>query len=188
MFPATLHELLRILRHGTAGETVTPGTPWVLETPSKSESALTVLDPDGKEVEAQVISSGRTTRLALPAATRPGFYSVKQGGATVMAQAINVDARESDTRPLPLESLKGSEGTAISVVRGEEDLLLAGRARPLWPQLAAAAAALLALEMILLAAWRRSTPMQSGGGRTQTSRKTAAKNPSSASLAARPSP
>jgi hypothetical protein len=85
----------------------------------------------------------------------PGIYLVKQGGATVDARAINVDSRESDTRPFPLEMLKAAAGTAVTVVRDEEDLLLAGKAKPLWPQLAAAAAALLALEMVLLAIWRR---------------------------------
>jgi hypothetical protein len=39
----------------------------------------------------------------------------------------------------------------------EEDLLLADKVRPLWPQLAAWAAILLALEMSLLAVWRRSS-------------------------------
>ena len=76
----------------------------------------------------------------------------------VGAAAVNVDPRESDTRPIPLEQIKAASGAAVTVVRGEEDLLLAGKARPLWPQLAAAAAALLALEMILLAMWRRVPP------------------------------
>jgi hypothetical protein len=41
------------------------------------------------------------------------------------------------------------------VAREEEDLLLAGKTRQLWPLLAGAAAALLGLEMLLLALWRR---------------------------------
>ena len=158
MFPATLHELLRALRRSTEAQAVTPGTAWVLETPSPGEGALSVTDPDGAVIPTKVIASGRASRLAMPAATLPGIYSVKQGAAMVGAAAVNVDPRESDTRTIPLEQLKAGTGAAVPVVRGEEDLLLAGKARPLWPQLAAAAAALLALEMILLAVWRRATP------------------------------
>ncbi len=71
------------------------------------------------------------------------------------AQVVNVDPRESDTRPIPLEKIRVAAGAAVTVVRDEEELQLADKAKPLWPQLAAAAAALLALEMILLTIWRR---------------------------------
>ena len=157
MFPATIHELLRALRRSSEGREVTPGLAWVLETATKGEGTLTVLDPDGAALEAHPIASGRTSRLALPSARAPGIYLVKQGGIEVGAEAVNVDSRESDTRPIPLENLKAATGSAVTVVRDEEDLLLAGKARPLWPQLAAAATALLALEMLLLGFWRTSS-------------------------------
>jgi hypothetical protein len=155
MFPAMLHELLRALRRSAEERAATPGAAWTLDVPTASEVPLTVTDPGGQPVETQVLSSGRTTRLALPAARTPGAYLVKQGEATAGAGVVNVDARESDTRPLALENLKPGQGASASVVRGEEDLLLAGQSRPLWPQLAAAAAVFLALEMLLLALWRR---------------------------------
>ena len=69
---------------------------------------------------------------------------------------MNIDPRESDTRPLAVESLKPGAGALVSVIRDEEDLLLAGKTRPLWPALAATAALMLALEMMLLAFWRGS--------------------------------
>jgi hypothetical protein len=155
MFPATLHELLRALRRSSDAQTVTPGKPWVLETPAGGEGVLSVVDPEGAAMAAQVIASGRVSRIALPAARLPGIYSVKQGGTVVSVAAVNIDPRESDTRPIPLEQIKAATGAAVSVVRGEEELSLAGKARPLWPQLAVAVAALLALEMILLSWWRR---------------------------------
>lgn len=163
MFPATVQELLRLLRRTTEARTVTPGAAWVLETPTRGEGPLVVTDPANRVLEAQVIASGRATRLALPPATLPGIYTVRQQGALVGAEAVNVDPRESDTRPLALENLKSGAGAAITVVRDEEELLLAGQARPLWPQLAAAAAALLALEMVLLAVWRRPTGARKEG-------------------------
>ena len=161
MFPATMHELLRALRRSSDVRDVTPGKAWVLEAASGGETALTVTDPQGAPVQAQVIASGRMSRLALPAATWPGIYELKQSGTAVGFEAVNVDPRESDTRAIPLENLKPGAGAAMTVVRDEGDLLLAGKARPLWPQLAGAAAALLAVEMLLLVFWRRKS---AGGG------------------------
>jgi hypothetical protein len=157
LFPAMLHELLSALRRGGDERTTTPGRAWVLDVPAGGEKPFVVSDPDNHPVETKVISSGRTTRLALPEARLPGVYTVKQADATVGCAAVNVDARESDTRPMALEALKSGDGSAVTAVRSEEDLLLAGRSRPLWPQLAGAAAILLALEMLLLAIWRRPT-------------------------------
>ena len=151
-----LHELLRALRHDSAENTVTPGAAWLLDVPTSGEGAVTVADPDGKKMEVQIVSSGRSTRLALPAAKIPGVYSVKQADAMVANAAVNVDPRESDTRPLALENLKSGENSTVTILRGEEDLSLTGKTRQLWPQLAAAAVILLGAEMLLLALWRSS--------------------------------
>jgi len=66
----------------------------------------------------------------------PGIYTVKQGGVEVGAAVVNIDPRESDTRPIPIESLKGGVGATVSVARDEEDLVVGAKSRPLWPQLA----------------------------------------------------
>jgi len=154
IFPVTLHELLRVLRQDSAERTVTPGATWTLDAPTVGEGAVTVTAPDGKKVEAQILSSGRTTRLALPAAKIPGIYSVKQADSVVACAVVNVDPRESDTRPLAVENLKPGEKSAVTVMRGEEEVATGEKARDLWPLLAAAAAILLAAEMLLLALWR----------------------------------
>ena len=70
---------------------------------------------------------------------------------------MNVDARESDTRPIALEALKAGANTTVSVASNDGELLVANQTRPLWPLLAGGAAVLLALEMILLAVWRRKS-------------------------------
>ena len=162
MFPVTLHELLRLLRRGSETRPVTPGAGWVLEALTQRDGALAASDPAGQPVAGQVLASGRTTRLAMPPARLPGLFMVSQGGAVVGAEAVNIDPRESDTRPLALEQFKPGAAGALAVVHNEEDLLLAGKSRPLWPHLAAAVAALLGLEMLLLALWRpwraRATP------------------------------
>ncbi len=162
LFPAMLHELLRASRAGADERAVTPGTAWMLDLPTTGEGPVTVLDPDGNAVETKVISSGRITRVALPGARVPGAYTGKQADTVVASAVVNVDPRESDTRPIALASLKSGEGATVTVARGEEDLLSSGRTRPLWPQLAAVAAALLALEMLLLALWRRRSVVSPG--------------------------
>jgi hypothetical protein len=170
MFPALLHELLRTLRRGADERTITPGNAWTLDAPTSGETPVAVTDPDGKPVAVQVISSGRNTRLALPVATTPGAYLAKQGETLVAAAVVNVDPRESDTRPLALDKLKPGTGSTIAVVRNDEELLLAGQTRPLWPQLALAAVIFFALEMLVLAFWRipqrsrrHDTPVKTNG-------------------------
>lgn len=154
MFPALLHELLRTVRRGADERAVAPGSAWTLDAPTSGETPVAMSDPEGRPVVAQVMSSGRATRLALPAATAPGAYLAKQGEVLVAAAVINIDPRESDTRPIALEKLKPGTGSSIAVVKNDEELLLAGQTRPLWPQLALAAVIFFSLEMLLLAFWR----------------------------------
>ena len=145
------------MRGGADEQVVTPGNAWTIDAPTSGDTPVTVADPDGHPVEAQVVSSGRTTRLALANPHLPGAYAVKQSDRLIASAVVNVDARESDTRPMALENLKSGAGATATVVRDEGDLLLAGKNRALWPLLAAAAAAFFALEMLLLALWRRRT-------------------------------
>jgi len=154
IFPALLHELLRTLRQDSVEKAVTPGAPWTLEAPTAGEGAVTVADPDGNSIAGQVLSSGRSTRLALPPAKTPGLYSVKQAETVVAWAAVNVDPRESDPRPLALENLKAGTNSAVTVQLGEEEVAAGEKARDLWPRLAAAAAILLGFEMLLLTLWR----------------------------------
>jgi hypothetical protein len=158
MFPAVLHELIRALRRGSDEPAVTPGTAWVLESPTVGEGALAIMDPENRPVEAKVLVSGRTTRLALPPARLPGIYLARQNDRTTAAEAVNVDPRESDTRPIALASLKPGAGAVVEIVRNEADLVLGENSKPLWPHAGAAAAGCFGLEMLLLAFWRRPAP------------------------------
>lgn len=159
LFPAMVHELLRDLRRSSDEQAVTPGFAWMLDVPARGEEAIRVTDPQGQLLDAQVVASGRTTRLALPPARLPGAYVVKQGDAVIANAVVNVDARESDTRPIALENLKSGTGSAVTVARDEDELLLSGKTRQLWPLLAGTAAVLLGLEMLLLSLWRRPRRM-----------------------------
>lgn len=154
IFPATLHELLRALRQDSAESAVAPGAAWTLDVPTSGEGAVTVSDPDGKKIDAQILSSGRTTKLALPPAKVPGIYSVRQNAAVAAYAVVNADTRESDTRPMAVENLKPGEKSTVTVLHGEEEVATGEKVRDLWPQLAIAAGILLAAEMLLLARWR----------------------------------
>jgi len=154
IFPPLLHELLRALRQDSAAKVIAPGEPWTLDVPTAGEGALTVTDPAGKKIEAQVLSRGRSTRLALPPAKIPGVYSVKQADFVVACAAVNVDPRESDTRPLALDNLKPGTNSAVTIQHGDEEVAAGETAHDLWPRLAAVVAILLGIEMLLLALWR----------------------------------
>jgi hypothetical protein len=156
MFPAMLHELLRNLRGAADEPSATPGNSWTLEITTGGDGPIHVTDPEGHAVDAKVVSSGRQTRLELPVARVPGIYMVQQSGAAVAGGVVNVDSRESDTRPIALQKIQGLGGADVSTFHDEESLLGEIKARPLWPQLASIAAGLIALEMLLLSVWRRS--------------------------------
>ena len=154
LFPSMLHELLRALRRGESAPATTPGTAWTLDVPGAGDAPLVVNDPEGRAVPAQVVSSGTTTRLAISPSPRPGIYVAKQNEALAAAEAVNIDPRESDTRPLALQKLKPGAGSVVAAIGSGDDWLVSGRNRPLAPELAAGAAFFFSAEMLLLAFWR----------------------------------
>ena len=164
LFPAMLHELVRALRTSVSEGLNTPGNPWQIDVlelkPSDSdEKPYAVKAPDGRTLGAVVLARGRTVRLALPAVALPGHYPVTHGAAQADVGVVNVDPKETDTRPLAIAELVRTEGAdrgaTISVVDDEGQLTSAGRPTELWPHLAAVVAVCLSGEMLLLALWRR---------------------------------
>jgi hypothetical protein len=158
LFPALLQELLRSLRRADEGNRTTPGRPWHIDVPADQGEEWTVTGPQDDPAESTVVSRGRTVRLALPPATATGHYRVESGGALAAIGVANVDPRESDTRPVPLEKL-AAPGGSVAVADSEGQVITIGTARRLWPWLAGFAVAFLALEMLSLALWR-STPQR----------------------------
>jgi len=155
LFPALLHETLRWLRQGQEDRALSPGEAWTLEAAQRSEQPVQVLDPMNRPVSARSITSGRLSRLAMPTAREPGCYVARQGDELIGGGAVNVDGRESDTRPMALAKLKPGPGATVAVADAGENLAVSAQDRPLWPHLAAATLLLLAAEMALLACWRR---------------------------------
>ena len=69
---------------------------------------------------------------------------------------VNVDPKETDTRPLEAELLaREAPPGAVAVLDRQGDLVGVGRPRELWPWLLALAAVGLAGEMALLLSWRK---------------------------------
>jgi len=170
LFPVLMHELMRALRSGEGASDNRPGRTWQVEVADRDggaaaeaegdEDATTyvVSGPGGFEVTASPISRGRTVRLSVPAVDQAGVFEVSRAGRRLGAAVVNIDPDESDTRLMDLdEALEraGEEGAAVSVIDEDGELASSGRPRSLWPTLAALAALALALEMLLLALWRR---------------------------------
>jgi hypothetical protein len=164
LFPAMLHEIVRTLRTSITEEMNTPGNPWQIDVveakaSGAEEKPYEVKSPDGGKVDATVVSRGRTVRLAMPAASLTGHYPVMRGEEQVDVGVVNVDPKETDTRPLALADLVKAEsasgGGSVSVLDDEGQLMSAGRPTDLWHHMVAIAGVCLFAEMLMLALWRR---------------------------------
>jgi hypothetical protein len=155
LFPALLHELIRLGQSDSGERSVSPGGALALEAATVGEARLAVTGPGGTPVAAEVTSRGRTTHLVVAGVGNPGPYVARVDDRAVGAAVVNVDPLESDPRPIRLEGLKAADGRPVHVARDGEELESAGRARPLWPGLAMAAIACLGVEMLVLAFWRQ---------------------------------
>jgi len=164
LFPAIVHELLRALRSTGALPDVAPGEALAIDCEAEAAgregdpAPLAVTGPGGKTAEAAVVSRGRQVRLAVAAAADPGIYVAAREGRTAGIGIVNVHPKESDTRPIDprifLEAGMPREGT-IAVLDASGDPARAARRAELWPRFLAAAALAAALEMAVLAFWRK---------------------------------
>ncbi|MEM1107550.1 MAG: BatA domain-containing protein [Planctomycetota bacterium] len=119
--------------------------------------------PDGQTAAGVVfgLDSGTASAVAtVPVSDRAGFYTWRQGPATLGQAAVNIDPRESDLRELPSEALASTleqKGVATASVNGIGDggeALRFGGAG-LWGWMLMGALGLLCVEMGLLGGWRR---------------------------------
>jgi hypothetical protein len=165
LFPVLLHETLRALRGRASAGEVHPGVAWVLDVPSGQSGAgaddesvaYRVIGPDGQSIRADVISRGRTDRLALSPAGLPGHYGVFLGDRPVESGVVNIDPKETDTRRTNLRLLtEGSRG-GVTLTDDVGQSLPSRDHRPLWPMLLVLAALCMVAEMLLLAWWPTAT-------------------------------
>ncbi len=117
--------------------------------------------PGGETARDVVFALDNDTPVAtLPVGDRAGFYTWRQGPATLGQAAANIDPRESDLRPMPsaaLASTLAQRGAATASVSGAGDaddtLRLGGTG--LWGWVWMAVLGLLCVEMGVLGGWRR---------------------------------
>ncbi|MBI1373191.1 MAG: VWA domain-containing protein [Phycisphaera sp.] len=179
VFVALLHALVDAARTtNDTRRTAAVGRPLRIDIPYTAlpdESAgrrFRTTGPDDQPVEPLVSTDDTGVTLTLPRPTAAGLYRVYvNGGATPVAiGAANVDARESDLRAMPTDSINDritGIGVRVDVAGnaidpGSADGRSTRRAtgderegRPLWPWLIAAACVLLGVEMALIGWWRR---------------------------------
>jgi hypothetical protein len=153
LFPALLHESLRVVQGTREEPPAMPGQPWQIPVPSPT-GTLVVTGPDGRDWPSTVLPTG----VALPAAELPGHYVVKRGQDMLAIGVVNVDPRESDLRPVALPELARSASNNVAVITVADGRPLTQPIRPLWPALATGSAVFVAVEMAILALWTGRGP------------------------------
>ena len=118
-----------------------------------------VIGPDTRDCQAKLSGDSHNLLVHLDHPTLPGFYKLISDSGPLSTAAVNCDPRESDLRTIDEKLVREhlrNENLGLEV-RGleQEGPILNVRGRPLWPNFLAAAMAVLALEMILLAVWKR---------------------------------
>lgn len=123
-------------------------------------SELTVADPAGQPMRCVVsMPSAHEAVVSVSRAATPGIYEARRSGQAVAMAAVNVDERESDLRAIPSLRVAEALNQAGLEVTGSDMRAdappLALRGRPLWGWALLAALCSVAMEMLLLAYWRR---------------------------------
>lgn len=100
-----------------------------------------------------------TAVATVPAADRAGFYTWKQGPASLGVAAVTLDPRESDLRRTPAEALATAltqrHAATVAAGTGGDEAALDLRGRPLWGWMLLGALGLMCVEMGVLGGWRR---------------------------------
>lgn len=153
LFPALVHEMLRTLRHRQPDAEPTLGEAFTFPVPAPaSGDAPSLRAPDGTRIPLEVLARGHRWLLSAPPLPRPGMYHILDGDTPMGVIPLNVSPRETDTRPVHLESILDSP-TPVSVVTGDGDLLRAGQPRTLRPWLLLVVVCAVMVELLLLACW-----------------------------------
>jgi hypothetical protein len=120
---------------------------------------LRLVGPDGRACRIEMTGDSRGVQMLLDRSVLPGFHRVTDGTHEAALAAVNIDPRESDLRTIDNELLKEhlqSDRLGLDIHGIEEEgPVIRVRGRPLWPGLLAFAMLAMALELGLLALWKR---------------------------------
>ncbi|MCP4106346.1 MAG: VWA domain-containing protein [Desulfobacteraceae bacterium] len=160
LFPALLHECLRLGNSNTAESETRPGQAWEILVPNigaNDETGVSVHGPDGRKVEFYEVSLGSHIKLTLPQADMPGIYHVYKKEKTVSLGVVNTNPRESDTRQIAVQEMVRSDqiGQGTKVVTYTPDQLKTNRKKDMWPLAWLLFAVFLGFEMLVLSIWRK---------------------------------
>jgi len=162
-FVALTHSLARYVRprrdwrhQGTVGEPIIASATVPV---SEAPGTFIVEGPAGKTFTPDLSRAGLRMTIAVDRAAAAGFYRVLRNDQPVGDVAMNIDARESDLRPLDAaaitEQLKTPSVTVEVKGQATEGDILDVRGQPLWHWFVLAAMAMIGLELGLLAVWNR---------------------------------
>lgn len=155
LFPALVHEMLRTLRHRQPDTEPVLGQPFTFPVPAPASMEVpTLRAPDGRHIPLEALARGHRWLLSAPPLPLPGMYSILDGDTQMDSLPLNVSPRETDTRPVPLDSILDTP-TPVAVVTGDGDLLRAGQPRTLRPWLLLLVAGAVLVELLLLTFWPR---------------------------------
>jgi len=163
-FVALMHAMFHYLRadRGAAASAV-PGEPFGLPVtvPAGGQVRLEAFGPDGRPCQIDGADRAEAAR-ALVRFRRPalaGFYEVHVNGRLAASAAANLDPREGDLRRIDADTLRkdlAAPGVALEVQGADQaGPVLRLQGTPLWPWFVLGAMAAIALELTLVAIWKR---------------------------------
>lgn len=162
-FVALTQSLARELRTASGGPSPPlVGRPWQSQRPidpKLAESAIEVVDPEGRRSPAAVLSRDEERWLSLENPKRPGVYRFESAGRILAQTPVAVDPRESRLERLTAEEarrLMSRRNQTSHVIAAEEvSAAMEPPGQPWWHLLAAVALGLLTVEMLCLLVWKR---------------------------------
>lgn len=150
-FLPLLHQAIKVLGRGTAAASLLPGERY---SAPAGTGTWRIEDEKGREVPAEIVTGGGTTRLLSAPLETPGLYRVLQGGAARAAFAVNPDPSESDLDAVKVARIaRAFPAGRVSVLDAgagfERRVREARYGRELWPLFVILALLFLAAETVL---------------------------------------
>jgi len=157
-FVALVHAIAEYVRPQRTAAAPLAGEPLRLSVDAAGgEFAAT--GPDGRPCQIQTTSSSGGSDVTIVRPELPGFYRLTQGGQQLALAAVNIDPRESDLatvdQDLVFKQLKVKDLALDVRDTSAAGPILRVRGWPIWHWFVVAALCAFALELTLLAVWRR---------------------------------
>ena len=160
LFPALIHECLRLAGRQNARDKNHPGKPLAIlvpQTSAGSSQKFRIQGPDGRDLDFSRMALGKYSKLTVTDTESAGIYAVYRQSESAGFGVVNIDPRESDTRLYPVRKAVNagrSAGGETIIATASGDLMDRG-IKSLWPHAGLLFAGLLAFEMLILCLRRK---------------------------------